>query len=136
MDDLHRLVIDDSESRSQDFVTRNQLVDHAFHHGRIERALDAAGAENVISSVAGLQLFDEPQSLLIDRGWKQVRVVARPPRDLVHLWRTQSFRLQRRFKHGALLGIERCYPCRKIFHKTFFPEPEPTANEAVLAAGA
>jgi hypothetical protein len=66
MDDLHRLIIHDGESRAHDFMARDQLVDNSFHHCHVQPALDPAGAENVVSRVAGLQLLDEPESFLID----------------------------------------------------------------------
>src|ERR1700754_10943 len=133
MNDLHRLIVYDGESRAHDFMARDQLIDDAFHQCHIEPALDPARAENVVSRVAGLQLLDKPKSFLIDRSRKQVDVFTRASWYPIDLWCAQSFRFERCFKERALLRTECCYSCCNICHKTCRKEAYLSLNSSSRA---
>jgi hypothetical protein len=100
---LHRLAFDHLEGGAQDFVASEQFVGGAVHGRDIERTSQAAGGEDIVSRVAGLQLVYEPQSFLIDGRRVEVRCHTLDARNRLCFGSVESLLLEPRFKQSTLL---------------------------------
>src|SRR5437868_4339269 len=64
---LHRLAIHACESRPQDLVPPDDLVDAALKRGQVQRPFEAKGRRHVEGCRRRLCLIDEPEPLLTER---------------------------------------------------------------------
>ena len=64
---LHRDFLIAIESRAQNFVTRNQLIQRGLQRVHVERAIEFDRQRNVVQSAVRFQLIQQPKALLRKR---------------------------------------------------------------------
>src|SRR5205085_12450728 len=63
-DNLHRLAVNCAETRPQNFVTPDDLIDCALDHRDVQIADDLQSHRGIIKWAAGFKLIQEPEPLL------------------------------------------------------------------------
>src|SRR5689334_18127781 len=72
MNHLLRLAVFDSESGAQRFMTAHDLRQRRTQRREVEFAGETHGERNVVGRRAGIELMNEPQSLLRVREWQRL----------------------------------------------------------------
>ena len=73
-DGLHRLVVTEYKRGSQRLVPLNQFVDGCLQGTDVELAAQAHLLRHVVKGIAGIELIQEPQSLLREAERKMIAV--------------------------------------------------------------